>query len=111
MNTIVDSARRGLFLLKQYISTNPEILPGLQLELFDIMIKPILTYGSEVWGLNNLDSIETFYLSFLKSMLCVKKSTPNCYVYGDFGVFPLQIDIKMRIAKYWLKLIRPTTPH
>jgi Reverse transcriptase (RNA-dependent DNA polymerase). len=40
INNIVDSARRGLFALKQYISTNPEILMSLQLERFDIMIKP-----------------------------------------------------------------------
>ena len=107
----VESARKGLFLLKQYISTNPEILPKSQLEIFDTMIKPILTYGSEVWGLYNLNSIETFYLSFLKSILFVKKSTPNCYIYGDFGVYPLEIEIKMGVVKYWLKIIRPKTSH
>ena len=89
----IESARKGLFLLKQYISTNPEILPISQLELFNTMIKPILKYDSEVWGLCNLNSIETFYLSFLKSIFFVKKSTPKCYTWcassqGAFS-FPL----------------------
>ena len=75
------------------------------------MIKPILTYSCEVWGLQNIKELEIFYLSFLKSVLCVKKSTPNCFVYGELGIFPLIIEMKMRIVKYWLKLIRPTTSH
>ena len=70
-----------------------------------------MTYSCEVWGLHNIKELETFYLSFLKSVLCVKKSTPNCFVYGELGVFPLIIEMKMRIVKYWLKLIRPTTSH
>ena len=109
IDNAVDSARRGLFGLNQYISTNPEILPSQQLELFHTMIEPIMTYSCEVWGLNNCSQIETFYLSFLKTMLYVKKSTPNCYIYGELGVFPIQIKIKLRVIKYWLKLIRPTT--
>ena len=75
------------------------------------MIKPIMTYSCKVWGLHNIKELETFYLSFLKSVLCVKKSTPNCFIYGEFGVLPLIIEMKIRIVKYWLKLIRPTTTH
>ena len=30
----------------------------IQVELFDTLIMPILTYGCEVWGVQNLNSIE-----------------------------------------------------
>ena len=75
------------------------------------MIEPILTYCSEIWGLHNTDCIQTFQLSFLKSMLCVKRSTPNCFVYGELGVYPINIELKMRVVRFWLKLIRPSTPY
>ena len=103
IDNAVDSARRGLFGLNQYISTNPEILPSQQLELFHTMIEPIMTYSCEVWGLNNCSQIETFYLSFLKTMLYVKKSTPNCYIYGELGVFPIQIKIELRVINLLAK--------
>ena len=32
------------------------------LQLFDTLLKPILTYGSEIWGTANNDVIEKFHL-------------------------------------------------
>ena len=70
------------------------------------MINPILSYGSEIWGLRKADPIEKFHLSFLKSVLAVKTSTPNCFIYGELGVYPLSLDRKVRVIKYWLKIVR-----
>jgi len=36
------------------------------IELFDKVVLPVLLYGSEVWGYENLDHIEVFYRKFLK---------------------------------------------
>ena len=102
---ILKSARRALFGLKKTLQTNPEIVPSMQLDLFNSMVLPILFYGCEVWGFCQADSLERFYISFLKSILCVKQSTPNCFVYGEFGLFPLIIERKMRIIKYWFKVL------
>ena len=60
---------------------------GLQLDLFNTMIKPIILYASEIWGFNNIKTI------FLKSIFHMKSSTPNSMVYGEFGAFPLEIDV------------------
>ena len=46
---------------------------------------------------------------FLKLILNLKKSTPNCMVYGETGVMPLKIDVQCRIISYWSKLIYLTT--
>ena len=100
-----NSARRALFALKTYFSKNTEILPRVQMNLFNSMVLPILFYGSEVWGLCKADPIEVFYLSFLKSMLRVKTSTTNIYVYGELGVFPLYVERQIRVLKYWAKLV------
>ena len=82
-----------------------ELLPKVKINLFNILIVPILSYGCEVWGFCIADPIEKFHLSFLKSVLNVKKSTPNCFVYGELGVYPLSLHRKIRIFKYWVKIV------
>ena len=105
-NEAINSARRALFELKKMFAQNEEMTPKIQLDLFHSMVLPILMYGCEIWGFIRADPIERFYLSFLKSILGVKKSTPNCFVYGELGVLPLIIERKMRIFKYWLKILK-----
>ena len=100
-----NSGNRALFQLRTYFAKNPEILPSVQLKLFNSMVLPILFYGSEVWGLCQADPIETFYLSFLKTVLRVKTSTTNIYVYGELGVFPLYVVRQVRVLKYWAKIV------
>ena len=46
--------------------------------LFDVLVKPILQYGSEVYGLYNSAAVETFYSKFIKRVLNVKQSTNTC---------------------------------
>ena len=96
---LVCSARRALFGLKRYFKSNSETLPETQLDLFSSMVSPILNYGSEVWGMRKADPIETFHLSFLKSILGVKTSTPNCFIYGELGAYPLILERKIRVIK------------
>ena len=95
-----------MFELKKMFAKNEEITPKIKLDLFNSMVLPILMYGCEIWGFNRADPVERFYLSFLKSILGVKKSTPNCFLYDELGVFPLIIERKVRIIKYWLKLLK-----
>lgn len=35
----------------------------------------------------------------------MKKSTPHVMVYGEFGRFPIEISAKVRMIKYWSKLL------
>ena len=51
-----------------------------QLDLFDKMVKPILLYGCELWGLSNCDIIERVHLKYCKLLLNLKSSTPNCMI-------------------------------
>ena len=41
----------------------------IQLHLFDSMITPFLLYGTEVWGCENVDINDQFYLKLCKSLL------------------------------------------
>ena len=95
-----------MFGLKSMIHRNPELLPSMQISLFNTLVSPILNYGSEVWGMSRADPIEKLHLSFLKTLLYVKQSTPNCFVYGELGVYPLFLQRQIRVIKLWLKILR-----
>ena len=76
-----------------------------QLKLFDQTVVPILLYACEICGFENMYLIEKIHLDFHLSILKLKKSTPNVMVYGEFGRYPLEIMIKIRMVKYWCKLL------
>ena len=93
------------------------------LHLFDHTVKPILLYGSEIWGTVNISSSilkksnynilksynnmpsEKQHLKFLKYVLSVHKRTSNEAVYGELGRYPLFIEIICTTVKYYHRLL------
>ena len=67
------------------------------------MVRPILLYGCELWGLSNCDIIERVHLKYCNRLLNLKSSTSNCVIHGEVGCCPLQIDIKQGMVVYWIK--------
>ena len=100
----MNEARRSLFAMYKRIK-NQSISIELQLRLFDSIVEPILLYGSEVWGFENTIYIEWIHIQFCKNILHLRKSTPNYMVYGELGLFPLSINIKMRMVGFWNRLV------
>ena len=64
--------RRAMFSLLQK-SRHLHLDISVQIELFNSLVRPILTYGCEVWGYACLDIVESSQLEFLKYSLHVKK--------------------------------------
>lgn len=101
---IAEQANKALFsLLKKIRSLNLTI--DLQVDLFNKMVKPILLYGSELWGHGNCDVIERVQLKFIKHILNLKRSTPTFMIYGELGITPIIVDIKARVISFWSKLV------
>ena len=84
-----------------------DIPVDLMLDLFDKSVTPILLYGCEVWGYENVDMIERIHLRFCKILLGVKKSTANYLVYGELWQFPLNVYMYARLIKFWAKIVSP----
>jgi hypothetical protein len=97
----------------EYCSTNTV------LHLFDHTIKPILLYGSEIWGSidpnlrrirknpnNKLDEgykklwPEKLQLKMCKYVLGVNKKTSTLAVRGETGCYPLYLEVSLNILKY-----------
>ena len=74
------------------------------LELFDKVVVPVVTYGAELWGFENLDTIELFHRKFLKLVLGVRKTIPNCMVYGETGRTNISCLIKTKMMTFFLHL-------
>ena len=64
----------------------------IQLDLFDKLVTPILSYGSEIWTYENNDVIEKLHLRYCKYILNVNKNTTSSMVYGELGRYPLNIE-------------------
>ena len=53
------------------------------LHLYELMLKPIMCYGSEVWGFDNSPDVERIELKFLKFILHLPFSVLSTAVGGD----------------------------
>tara|TARA_B110000196_G_scaffold86649_1_gene75141 strand:- start:271 stop:3555 length:3285 start_codon:yes stop_codon:yes gene_type:complete len=96
-------AQKGMFGLNAK-AVNLQLPPDIHIDLFEKMITPICLYGSEVWGYSNLEPVEVFYRKFIKRILGLNKSTPNCIVYGEVGKRPLKNTIILKMLNFWIKV-------
>ena len=72
----------------------------IMLKLFNVIVKPVVLYGAEVWGSENCDILGRLQLRFLKYVLSVNKFTSSMMVYGELGVVTLDVDIKLLMLTY-----------
>lgn len=99
-----EQASKALFALRKLFDSNVLCIKD-KLKLFDSLVQPILMYGSEIWGFHKADDIEKVHVKFLKQILGVRRQTNNIAVYGELGRFPLFVLRKIRILKYWFKVL------
>ena len=76
----------------------------IQIDLFNKIVKPVLLYGSEIWGFGNLDILKRVQLKFYKYIFNLKSSTPPAMIYRELGTLPLRIDIQCRMISFWARI-------
>ena len=78
----MDQARRAMYGMLN--KSSKLCLPlDLKLKLFDQLVIPVLLYGCEIWGFEDLRQLEAFHIKFCKYILMLSKNIPNCMVYGE----------------------------
>ena len=101
---IAQHASRALY--KLYNLFNQITVPiREQLKLFDSLVGSILSYSAETWGHHEAPEIEKVHTKFLRNILGVRKSTNISALYGELGRFPMKIARKIKLIKYWTKLL------
>ena len=54
-------------------------------KLFDSGVKPILCYGSEIWGYRYCEKIEKIHSRFCKRFCCLSSNTSDSLALGECG--------------------------
>ena len=101
---LADQGQKALFGLNrnfQKFEFNAET----RCQLFDIYVGSIISYGCEIWGFHKAPEIERLHLLFCKNTLGVRHNVCNYMIYRELGRYPLIIKRKIRIMKFWCKLL------
>ena len=104
INKQVTQAKHAMFSLLSKAS-NLQLNTDITLKLFDSLVLPILLYGCEVWGQENIEQIEVFYRNFIRRLLGVSKLTAKCMIYGEIGKYGLESTISKRIISFWTNIV------
>ena len=80
--------------------------PEVMFKLFDAIIKPILTYGSDVWGhrKSGLDMVDKVMLRYCRRVLNVKATTSNIMMCGECGMLPPSVQCIISTMCYMNRL-------
>ena len=105
LDKLCSQARKAQTVLDLHVMRHPTMSVERALQLFDSLIKPIVMFDSEVWGVGNCGEIDKYFGGFLKKLLRVKQSTNTSMIYAETGSFALSVSVKLSIVKYWLKVI------
>ena len=80
------------------------------MRLFDTMVSPVLSYGSEVWAphmmLQKTNPCDKVQLGFLRRLVGVRQSTSSLIVYAETGQLPLSVQWGVRLARFWNCLVQ-----
>ena len=71
-------------------------------KLFDSVIKPLLLYGSDVWGYRNtgLDCIDKVMLRYCRRLLNVKATTSSFIVHEECGMLPPSVQCTISVLSF-----------
>ena len=96
---LYEKGNRAMFSLLRK-SRQLQLPIAIQLPLFDVLVKPVLLYGCEVWAHEGTDILEKLHLRFCKYVLGVNKSTCTNMVYGELGATPLSLITQSRMVMF-----------
>jgi hypothetical protein len=68
------------------------------------MVKPILTYLSEMWGYNTCRQIENVHISFCKRIACLNQNLASFFALSKCGRLPISVTYMSKCVKHCLKL-------
>ena len=81
-----------------------------QLQLFDIFVRPVLSYGCEVWGVDLLSqpgsAPERVQRWFGRRLLGLPQQASSAVVLAELGRWPLAVHWVQQLTRFWNRLLR-----
>ena len=107
---VFEQAQRAMFHVLQ-VSRTKSLNISVTLDMFEKMVLPVLLYGSEIWGYENVNILEKLQLQFLKYVFHLPRNTMTDMLYGETGFVPVSILIKSRLIRFWSGLVLSQNAH
>ena len=101
---ISDKSRKAAFGMNRCIQNLP---PSIRFDMFDTLVRPVLTYGSDVWGMSKSGqgALDKVFLHYARCTLGVKATTCNVIAYGGCGKYPPSIFCQVNVLCYLHRLL------
>lgn len=101
-----DKARKALYAVSHRTKNVSPLTPEIKFHLFNSLILPILTYGSEVWSVNksSLKVIDKMFLRYIRCTLSIKATTSNIITIGESGQYPPSVACKISLMNFTNRL-------
>ena len=116
VGTLKQKGHKAMFSLSQSLYTGITFNPDLPLKIFDHTIRPILTYGSEVWCFQYINALfktkvidklpfEQTNNRFCKYVMGLPRQATNLGIKAELGRKPILAFICSQALRYWIRLI------
>jgi len=106
INALADSAGRALGATISKFKAMKNVGYGTYTKLFNCGVKPIMEYGSSIWGSKNGNKIDAIQHRAMRWYLGVHKFAPILGMQGDMGWFDSKIGRKLCMFRLWNRLIK-----
>ena len=103
---LYDKAQKNIFSLFSKTKGISPLSPKLRLYLFDSLVRPVLTYGSGLWGTSKKgrDLMDKLHLWYIRIVLGVKYNSNILATLGECGSLPPSVNILTNLFGYFIRL-------
>ena len=103
---LCDQARKAIFSLQKKLRAIGKLPPKLLFHAFDTLIKPILIYGSDVWGISATGrlTVDKVFFQFMRCAISVKATTSNVITLGECGRLPPSVGCQISVLCFLNRL-------
>ena len=106
---LAKAGRRALFAMRRRAWELGAAAVQHQLQLFDIFVKPVLSYGCEVWGVDILDqpdsAPERMQRWLCRRLLGLPQGASSAVALAELGRWPLHVHWVQQLARFWNRLL------
>ncbi len=100
-NSIIQKCYRSNYKIREYCEKMGQLPPVLAKHFFETLLAPIIEYGSKIWYTPTAaEKLSVFQRNYFRRALHVRQKTPNNAIYGDIGIYPLDIRLKNNVIKF-----------
>ena len=99
---LCNKARQAVYSLQRKTRDIGPLPPKCMFHMFESLIQPILTYGSDIWGVNatGRECVDKVLLWYLRLVLGVKATTSSVITLGECGIIPPGVICKVNAILY-----------